>query len=81
MIQELDFVSDAEVYGEKNLLLGNIVCARIRLDQKIIIEDFKENIKSYCRKKLDPFKVPVKIRLAKEDLYSFRFKKMRSHEI
>ena len=31
VIQEIDNVSDVTVYGEKNNILGNIVCATVRM--------------------------------------------------
>ena len=81
VIHELDFVIDVEIYGEKNPLFGSIVCARIRVDKKMELDNTNEKIKSYCRKKLEPFKVPVKIKFVEEELHSFRFKKMRAHDI
>jgi len=81
VIHELDFVIDVEIYGEKNPLFGSIVCARIRVDNKMELNNINEKIKSYCRKKLEPFKVPVKIKYVEEELHSFRFKKLRAHDI
>jgi acyl-CoA synthetase (AMP-forming)/AMP-acid ligase II len=80
VIQELKFVSDVEVYGEKNPLLGNIVCAKVKVDDNSNFENVKEEIKLYCRSKLERFKVPLKIKMKDQDLHSFRFKKMRTHD-
>jgi len=80
VIQELEFITDVEVYGEKNPLSGNIVCARVKVDDPSNFNNFKENIKSHCRSKLERFKVPIKIKMVDQNLHSFRFKKMRVHE-
>jgi len=71
-------VLDALVYGEKNPIIGNIVCAKILLsaleeDNTIIIED----IKKHCKDRLQRFKVPVKITISKNRLFNNRMKKKR----
>ncbi|MCH8312111.1 MAG: long-chain fatty acid--CoA ligase [Nitrospinae bacterium] len=75
VIQEIDNVAESTVYGEKNPVLGNIVCARIRLwkeeDQKAVAR----RIKKYCGEKLQNFKVPMKITFNQEIQHSSRFKK------
>jgi len=71
-------VLDVLVYGEKNPIIGNIVCAKILLsaledDNTIIIED----IKKHCKDRLQRFKVPVKITISKNRLFNNRMKKKR----
>ena len=71
-------VLDALVYGEKNPIIGNIVCAKILLseledDNTIIIED----IKKHCKDRMQRFKVPVKITISKNRLFNNRMKKKR----
>lgn len=79
VILELEFIKDVLVYGESNSLVGNVVCAKIQLienfNQELI--NIKNEIKKYCKAKLSPFKVPVKIIITKEDLVNSRFKKNR----
>jgi long-chain acyl-CoA synthetase len=77
IIQELEFVSDVVVYGEKNLLLGNIVCASVKVEGCLDSKKTIKEIKSYCSFNLEPFKVPIKIKIVVEDLHTFRFKKRR----
>jgi acyl-CoA synthetase (AMP-forming)/AMP-acid ligase II len=77
VILELDNVSDVTVYGEKNPIMGNIVCARIRLRDDTKHKGFLNEIKIHCRKELQNYKVPVKIFLENELQYSERFKKKR----
>jgi len=80
VIKDLEFIIDVEVYGEKHPLSGNIVCARVQVDDPSNFNKYKENIKSHCRSKMDRFKVPIKIIMVVQNLHSFRFKKMRDHE-
>ena len=71
-------IKDATVFGEKNPILGNIVCANIWLDKKYNeITKIKEDIKSFCRENIERYKIPVKIFFLDKDLHSKRFKKKR----
>ena len=79
VIQELDFVIDVEVHAEKNMILGNIVCAKVKIDNQSDINNVEVKIKSYCRSKLEAFKIPIKLKLVEQNIHSFRFKKIRTH--
>ena len=77
VIQQIENVAEVTVYGEKNPITGNIVCANVLLIQP---EDSKAaglRIKKYCRSHMPTFKVPVKVNIVDEELHSERFKKMR----
>jgi len=79
IIQELDIVNDVIVYSEKNMIMGNIVCADINLkdadyDKKKIIKE----IKRHCGERLQAYKIPVKINIIQKKLHSERFKKVRN---
>lgn len=76
-ILEIDGVKDASVRGEKNPLMGNIVCATVRVGCENNNNEFIVKIKKYCRDNLEKFKVPVKITLTEEELNSARFKRLR----
>ena len=77
VIQELANVAEVTVYGEKNPIMGNIICAKIRLINDEDIKIFTVRLKKYCLKKLHDYKVPAKILFSKEKQYSDRFKKIR----
>ena len=83
VIKELDNVAAVMVYSEKNLITGNIVCARICLNKFEEKSSFVKRLKVYCRGKLQPFKVPVKIEFVENisDIYSERFKIKRSNNL
>jgi acyl-CoA synthetase (AMP-forming)/AMP-acid ligase II len=77
VIQEVEGVSDATVYGEKNPIMGNIVCAKISLSREMDQKQFASEVKNHCRRKLQNFKVPVKISFVQKTEYTGRFKKVR----
>ena len=80
VIHEIPAVREVAVYGERNAILGNIVCARVSLvgesdsvDHRAVIRDIKDR----CRQRLPAYKVPVKIAIVNEQLHSQRSKKLR----
>jgi len=77
IIQEIDNVAEVTVYGEKNPIIGNIVCARVRLSKEKDQKSFSLRLKKYCRKRLQNYKVPVKVIVVEEKQHSERFKKIR----
>ena len=77
IILEVDNVAEATVYAEKNPIMGNIVCAEVRLLDNQDHSSYVKLIKMHCMEKLARFKVPVKIRITNQNQYSGRFKKRR----
>ena len=73
----MDNIADVTVYGEKNPIIGNIVCAKVRLTKDENKKSVISHLKKYCRKRLQNYKVPVKIKIVGEEQYSDRFKKIR----
>jgi len=80
VIQEMDNVLEVTVYGEKNRVLGNIVCANVRLIADEDREVFARRLRKQCRARLPDYKVPVKVTIADERQHSSRFKKTRTAE-
>ncbi|HEX8852717.1 MAG TPA: fatty acid--CoA ligase family protein, partial [Pyrinomonadaceae bacterium] len=80
VIEELDSVAEATVYGERNPITGHIVCADIRPAREtdeaarkaLVLE-----VKRHCRGKLQSYKVPLRVRVADASLHTERFKKAR----
>lgn len=59
VINAVEGVNESSVFGEKNNLVGNIVCVKVFT----LLEDHKilrSKIKSTCRQNLDNYKMPVK---------------------
>jgi long-chain acyl-CoA synthetase len=78
VILELNNVADVTVFSEKSAILGNYVCAKVAvISNSSDIELEIKKIKSHCLKKLERFKVPIKIKIIKEVKFSKRFKKQR----
>jgi long-chain acyl-CoA synthetase len=77
IIQEMENVSEVTVYGEKNPITGNIVCAKITLVDSENRKTFTSNIKKFCRERMEAYKVPVKVKVIYEKQHSERFKKIR----
>jgi len=77
VIQELDNVAEVTVFSEKNAITGNMVCAKVRLVDKEDPKEFALRLKKYCKDKLQPFKIPVRITIDSEPQFSDRFKKKR----
>jgi acyl-CoA synthetase (AMP-forming)/AMP-acid ligase II len=81
VILEIDNVAEVMVYGEKNPIIGNIVCTKVRLQKNENKKDFTNRLKIYCAEKLKGYKVPVKVQIDYEEQYSERFKKNRSFNL
>jgi long-chain acyl-CoA synthetase len=77
VIHEMDNIAEVTIFGKKNAITGNIVCAKIRLENPSDPKEFSKTLKKFCRKRLQSFKVPVKIELVEQKQYSARFKKIK----
>lgn len=78
VIQEIDNVKEVTVYGEKNSITGNIVCAKITLSEDEDEKAFALHLKKHCREKLQNYKVPIKVYVTNEKQHSARFKKTKA---
>ncbi len=79
VLHEVDGVAEATAYGERNALLGSIVCARIRPSTAGDPKDLVRRIKLHCRERLAPHEVPVRVVVGEEPQHGDRYKKLRSH--
>ena len=77
VIQLMDNVEDVAVNGEKNIITGQIVKARVKLSTNETVTEFKRRMRKFCIGKLENFKVPQKVILVNEEMFGERFKKMR----
>jgi long-chain acyl-CoA synthetase len=77
VVQAIENVEDVTVYGEGNALVGQIVCAKVKVRQPVDPVAFAKDVKSHCRQRLDRHKVPVKVEVTDEQLVGPRFKKLR----
>jgi acyl-CoA synthetase (AMP-forming)/AMP-acid ligase II len=79
VIMELDFIEDCIVKSEKNSITGQMVCADVVLKEGFDFKNEKLKIKKHCIQKLDPFKIPVRIREIESVNFTNRFKKERKN--
>ena len=77
VIQKMENVSEVTVYGEKNPIVGNIVCANVSLLRYEDRKKFIHQLKKLCRERLKKYKVPVKIFIVNKKQHSDRYKKIR----
>jgi acyl-coenzyme A synthetase/AMP-(fatty) acid ligase len=77
VILDVNNVAEVTVYGEKNDMVGNIVCAKVRLIKAEDKYALTLRVKKYCKQTLDSFKVPVKIIIDDNEQFNERFKKIR----
>ena len=77
VICEVGNVAEAIVYAQSNAVTGKIVCADVRLVAEEPRAEIVKRIKSHCFARLEPYKVPVKIRIVSEISHSERGKTLR----
>ena len=77
VILEVPGVVDVIVYGESHKFTGKIVCAKIKYEGNESKLEIIKIIKTHCRRKLESYKVPMKLDLVDTTFESDRFKKSR----
>ena len=78
VILEMDNVAEIIVYAEKNYIIGDIVCAKVRLQECEDIKVFTQRLNRFCKERLQRFKIPIKVKIVENDLHSARYKIMRN---
>lgn len=78
VIQEIADVREVTVYGERNPIVGSIVCAKVSPKSAVDEKAFVQRIRAHCRARLRSYQVPVKISLIAEAQHSERYKKARA---
>jgi acyl-coenzyme A synthetase/AMP-(fatty) acid ligase len=79
-IQQLENVVDVTVSGERNPIMGQIVCARVVVGRDEPEKDIAARIRKACRERLEPHKVPVKVTVGTDLAPCGRLKKRRRQE-
>src|SRR5437870_5586598 len=77
VLQEMPEIAEVSVYGEKNAIVGEIVCAAVRLRKPRDARDLQRDLRQFCRQRLQEFQIPVRIKLVESALHGQRFKKNR----
>jgi long-chain acyl-CoA synthetase len=81
VVQEMPEVAEVSVYGEKNVIMGQIVCAVIRLRESRDARQFHRELRQFCRQRLQEFQIPVQVRLVENAMHGERFKKNRRENV
>jgi acyl-CoA synthetase (AMP-forming)/AMP-acid ligase II len=79
-LMQMENVRDVAVYGEPNALTGQIVAARFNLHTPEEIGVFKRRLRAFCKGRLAPYKIPVRVEITEREQFGARFKKMRRAE-
>ncbi|NTV99882.1 MAG: AMP-binding protein [Oscillochloris sp.] len=77
VLLQLENVRDVAVYGERNALTGQIVAARFNLHTSEDLAAFKRRLRAFCKDRLAPYKIPVRVEITEQEQFGARFKKMR----
>jgi long-chain acyl-CoA synthetase len=80
VLLQMDNVKDAVVLGEKNPITGSIVTARVNLFRPEEPSAFRKRVRAFCRGRLAPYKIPVRVEIVEEDQFGARYKRMRRPE-
>ena len=73
-------VAEATVYGERNPITGQIVCADVTPSAELDEEGAKRlaaEVKRHCRARLRSYQVPLRVKVVGSRLHTDRFKKAR----
>lgn len=81
IILEIPDIEDVIVFSENNPLTGKIVCAKVKYNGNKDKVEIVKLVKTYCREKLESFKVPVKVLIVETSFATDRFKKNRSNAV
>jgi long-chain acyl-CoA synthetase len=77
VLLEMDNVADASVRGEASPITGQVVCATIVLVQPESPVAFKQRMRQFCGPRLNPYKIPARVKFVETPLHSHRFKRQR----
>lgn len=77
VIAEMPGVLDVSVTSESHAITGNIVKATVKLSTDEKRSEFRKRMTAFLSDRLPAYKIPQKVTLTDQDMYSDRFKKMR----
>lgn len=79
VIMQMPQIADCMVYGEKNVITGQTVVCDVVLKENV--ENIKKLVRTFCKSRLEAFKIPTKVNVVEKTNFSDRFKKIRRKEI
>src|SRR5437588_868739 len=81
VVQEMPEVAEVLVYGEKNAIMGQIVCAAIRLRKSHDERQCHREHRQHRRQRLQEVQIPLQMRLEENAMHGERFKKNRRENV
>jgi long-chain acyl-CoA synthetase len=81
VLMQMSNIQDATVYGVKNPIMGKIVAADVSLVEAEELSELKKRIRTFCRKRLASYKIPLKIEIVNRDQFTVRYKKVRRAQV
>jgi len=73
-------IDDVVVFGEEHPIMGRIVAAKFQLAEPRTSKELKAEMLTFCKDKLQSYKIPGKIYITDDTTYNERFKRMRRVE-
>lgn len=77
VLLEMSQIKDCVVTSIENSITGQAVKADVVLAEGVGEQNIKKTVRSYCRNKLDGYKIPVKVAVVESTSFTERFKKVR----
>lgn len=77
VIMGLDNIADVAVFGESHNILGEIVVAKVMLNEPENVSSVKSRVRAACLASLSAYKAPSKVVLSESGFSSVRQKKLR----
>lgn len=75
---EIPEIKDCIVFAESNPITGQMVAVKVLLEKEMKTSEIKRIIVTFCKDKLERYKIPAKVIIMKESEYTSRFKKKRN---
>lgn len=70
-------IKDCMVYGEKNAITGQSVVCDVVSSKIADSKEIKKFVRSFCKDRIENYKIPTKVNLVERTNFSDRFKKIR----
>ncbi len=78
VLLKMEEVEDVLAVGEPNPILGNIVKVMLKIKEGCNQKKFKLQLRSFCKDRLPPYKIPQRVEFVDRQFHSERFKKLRN---
>ena len=80
LLLKMEEVDDCMVYGLANPIMGQSVNAEIVFNKDLSNREARKLVNSFCKYKIESYKIPSSIKVVDKINFSSRFKKMRIHD-